>query len=230
VNLFDYLAHTSEQSRALIKDPDIQKMRRAMLMIIGPLLLAGSGAALVAASFDKTKTHSETSGHLWWKHTTTTQVPVQGTGAMLLGGIFLLLLAAALTAFEIRWNAKRAALRRYPAILTGIESIKVQKLAGITGNSTAKVYADVQRLIESGTIEDFYVDFEGEQIVSKKYVPKTSHKTVAECSSCGQRNELIVGITRHCASCGQPLILPNFLADAPAPPPMSDVKAGTPWA
>jgi hypothetical protein len=229
VNLFDYLAHTSERSRALSKDPDIQKMRRAMLMIIGPLLLAGSGAALVAASFDKTETHSETSGHLWWKHTTTTQVPVQGTGAMLLGGIFLLLLAAALTAFEIHWKAKRAALRRYPAILTGIESIKVQKLAGITGNSTAKVYADVQRLIESGTIEDFYVDFEGEQIVSKKYVPKTSHKTVAECSSCGQRNELIVGITRHCVSCGQPLMLPNFLADAPAPPPMSGVKAGAPW-
>ncbi len=140
------------------------------------------------------------------------------------------MLAVALTIFEIRWNAKRAALRRYPAILAGIESIKIQKLAGITGNSTAQVYADMQRLIESGTIEDFYVDIDGEQVVSKKYVPKTSHKTVVECSSCGQRNELIVGITRHCASCGDLLMLPTFLADAPAPPPMNGMKAGTPWA
>jgi hypothetical protein len=56
-------------------------------------------------------------------------------------------------------------------------------------------------------LEDYYVDFLTERVVSKKYTPKTSHKTVVSCTGCGDRNEVIVGIPRPCSSCGQPLVL-----------------------
>ena len=56
-------------------------------------------------------------------------------------------------------------------------------------------------------IGDFYIDYSSDQVVSKKYVPKTSHKTVVKCSECGGNNDLIVGITKHCSFCGQPLLL-----------------------
>lgn len=64
-----------------------------------------------------------------------------------------------------------------------------------------------QSLIDSDAISDFYIDYTADNVVSRKYLPKTSHKTVVKCSECGGNNEVIVGITRHCSFCGQPLLL-----------------------
>ena len=51
-------------------------------------------------------------------------------------------------------------------------------------------------MIDSGMINDFYIDYQREQVVSRKYIPKMSHKTVVKCSGCGGNNEVIVGITQ----------------------------------
>src|SRR5690606_38351993 len=89
-------------------------------------------------------------------------------------------------------------LKRYLSILTGVESISVQKIASITNSNPAKVRREIQSMIDSDMIDDFHIDYGADQVVSKKHVPKTSRKTVVTCRACGANNELIVGITRPC--------------------------------
>ena len=72
---------------------------------------------------------------------------------------------------------------------------------------------DLQSMIKSEMITDFYIDYGADQVVSTKFVPKTSHKTVVKCSECGGNNELIVGITRSCEFCGQPLLMGSKRAE-----------------
>lgn len=61
-------------------------------------------------------------------------------------------------------------------------------------------------MINSEMISDFYIDYGADRVFSRKYIPKTSHKTVVKCSECGGNNEMIVGITKPCSFCGQPLM------------------------
>jgi hypothetical protein len=68
-----------------------------------------------------------------------------------------------------------------------------------------QVRTDLQSMINSEMITDFHIDYGADQVVSTKFIPKTSHKTVVKCSACGGNNELIVGVTRNCAYCEQPL-------------------------
>ena len=98
-------------------------------------------------------------------------------------------------------------MRNYAAILTGVEVMKIQEISDITGKNKRRVHRDLQAMIRTGMIEDFYIDYQRQLVVSRKYLPKTSYKTVVMCAGCGGPNEVIVGITRTCSFCGQPLAL-----------------------
>jgi len=163
---------------------------------------AADFGALNVMGFSKS---TETSGWLWWQETT--EIPLSERLPYLVTGVGLFAVAVICVAVAIRLITLQGSLKKYSAILTGIESIPVQKLADITNSSARKVYGDIEAMIGSGMISDFYLDHSIEQVVSKKYVPKTSHKTVITCSGCGGNTEIIVGITRPCTYCGEPLVL-----------------------
>lgn len=167
----------------------------AFFFLMGLLLLMGYSKS------------TESSGMLWWSETH--DVPMSERIGYLQGAIACWVAAALLTGITIWLTVIRRGrgdrLRRYVAILKGVESIPVQQVASIVNVKPAKVYQDVQRMIDLEMIEDFYLDYQTGQIVSKKYTPERSHKTVATCPSCGARSEVIVGITRSCPYCAQPL-------------------------
>ena len=205
MNLFEYLAHENERSREQMKDPVFQHQLRMMFVVLSALLSALAGAACLAAATDETQT--ESSGHLWWKTETTSSVPTETRIGLLVAGIALVAIAVALAAVAIRLATRRAALKQYEAILTGVEVITIQQISDITGLSRSRVYKDIRAMLGSGMIDDFYIDYQREQVISRKYIPKTSYKTVVTCSGCGGNNEVIVGVTRTCSFCGQPLAL-----------------------
>jgi hypothetical protein len=208
VNRFEYKARQlehrerlAEQSREQMRDPTFRQQYRMTLLASSTVLAGLFGAICFGAASEATKT----SGHLFWKKTTV--VPTETRVGWLIAGIVLVLIAITLAALSIRLVTRRAALKKYPAILTGREVIKIQQISDITGQSVQRVYEDMQSMIGSGMIDDFFVDYQREQVVSTKYLPKTSHKTVVTCSGCGGNNEVIVGITRNCSFCEQPLVL-----------------------
>ena len=182
-------------------------------LIVAALIFAIAGATLVGLFFqtEHTDTATDTSGHLWWKDTstttTTTEVPLGTRLLYLFIGLGLIAVAALCVYIRIRQAALRASHKKYLAILAGFERMKVQQIAGITNSSPSTVYRDIQRMIDSGLIDDVHIDYQAEEVVSKRYIPKSSHKTVVTCRACGANNELIVGITRACAACGEPLVL-----------------------
>ena len=150
---------------------------------------------------------TESSGMLWWSETH--DIPMSERIGYLQGAIACWVAAAVLGGITVWLTVIRRSrgdrLKRYVPILKGVESIPVQQVASIVNVQPARVYQDIQRMIDSGMIEDFYLDYQTGQIVSKKYTPEHSHKTVASCPSCGARSEVVVGITRPCGYCGQPL-------------------------
>ena len=188
-----------------MKDPATRYQLRMAVLIFSAVTVALFGAICFGAASEETQT--ETSGHLWWKSETTSTIPAETRGGWLLAGIIMVLIAVALAAVAVRLATRRSALKKYEAILTGVEVITIQQIADITGQSRSRVYKDLQAMLRSGMIDDLYVDYQREQVVSRKYIPKTSHKTVVTCSGCGGNNEVIVGITRTCSFCGQPLVL-----------------------
>ena len=153
---------------------------------------------------------TETSGMLWWQEERV--VPMSERVPYLQGAIALWVVAAALGAVAV-WllvtvpERKLNKLKRYVPILKGVERIPVHEIASITNSNPSVVFRDIQTMIDTGMIQDFYVDYQAGQVVSRKYVPEQSHKTVVKCLSCGANSEVIVGITRACTYCGQPLVL-----------------------
>lgn len=178
--------------------------------IAGGLLYAAVMAALfgylLLSGYMETS-DTEKTGWLWWEKTTTIEIPLAQRLPYLYGAIGLFAFVLVCVILAVALYTLSGSLKRYTPILTGVESISIQKIADITNSKPARVYRDIQSMIDSGMINDFYIDYGGEQVVSKKYVPKTSYKTVVACPGCGARNELVVGITRTCDSCGQPLQL-----------------------
>ena len=180
-----------------------QGLAKSLVSVAG--LIAFFGLLSVMAFTEDTE--STTSGHLWWKETSTAGVPMTQRLAYLLLGIGEFTVAAVCAFAALRLFTMQGHFKRYLAILTGVESMKVQQIADITGASPTNVRREIQSMIDSEMISDFYIDYQADQVVSRRYIPKMSHKTVVVCSGCGGRNELIVGITRNCGFCGEPLVL-----------------------
>lgn len=156
-------------------------------------------------------TREECTGRLWYKSCTEVRIPLDERLPWLYMGIGLFVLAAALLVLglylALRSSPRRAPkhrdLKRYEAILTGVETMSVSRIAAITDRSPAKVRREIDRLISAGELSDFYVDHAEDQVVSKKYVPKRSTKVVIACPGCGANNAVIVGIPQHCSFCGK---------------------------
>jgi hypothetical protein len=185
----------------------------------GLLVAAGSafalGMLLVMAFTDLTSENTDTSssGALWWKKTksttTVTDVPLSQRITYLTIGIVLIIAAISCLVAAFRLFTLHQRTRSYLAILVGIEVMSIKQIATVADKSSLTVRREIQGMIDSGIIDDVYIDYKADQVVSRKYLPKSSRKTVVFCSSCGQRNDLIVGITRACASCGEMLIVPS---------------------
>lgn len=207
VNVFEYLS--AESDRAERQRAQMAGSVKRHWLVFVALILGIIGAVFFGLYFRAERTETESSGHLWWKDetTTTTEIPMGTRLVFLLVGLTLLAIAALCVYVRVKQARRRAAQRKYLAILTGVERMKAHQIAGIAGVSQATVYRDIQRMIDIGIIDDIHIDYQAEEVVSKKYVPKTSHKTVVTCRACNANNELIVGITRACAACGEPLVL-----------------------
>lgn len=153
---------------------------------------------------------TETTGMLWWKDAR--DVPMSERLPYLQGAIALWVLGVTLVAIAI-WLMATAPerqldkLKRYIPILKGVEHIPIQQIASITNSNPSVVYRDIQTMIDSSMVEDIYIDYQAERVVSRKYIPEQSYKTVAKCPSCGANTEVIIGITRACSYCGQSLTL-----------------------
>lgn len=208
MNLFDYMASERERRDRMLRRAAQTGSKPKVLLTVGGLAAGIAGVVLVTLFFKDERT--EESGHMWWKDSTTTEVPLDTRLTYLFIGICLLVVAALCVVVPISLARRRRSLKKYLAILTGVEHLRVQQIADITGLTKSRVFGDLQTMIDSGAIDDFYIDYQSEQIVSKKYVPKNSHKTVVTCSGCGGHNDLIVGITKPCSFCGEPLLLSTF--------------------
>lgn len=169
-------------------------------------LFTGMFGLLMSMGFGES-TNEKCTGQLAWEKCVEVAVPMSQRITFLVLGIGLLAVAAVCLLAALRLMTLSGHFNRYLAILTGVESMSIQQIADITRSRPTKVRDEIQSMIDSEIITDFYIDYAADQVVSRKYIPKTSHKTVVKCSECGGNNEVIVGITRHCSFCGQPLLL-----------------------
>jgi hypothetical protein len=192
-------------SRAVLRIP-VEHRKSIATGLLSAAGFAAMFAILCIGAFTEA-TEEKCTGHLWTKKCTDIPVPMSERLPWLLLGIGLLAFAAFGALAALRLISTQGHLKKYQAILTGVEAMSIGRIAEVTRSSASKARSEIQMLIDSEEISDFYIDYQADQVVSKKYVPKSSHKTVVTCRLCGAHNELIVGITRSCAACGEPLIL-----------------------
>lgn len=153
------------------------------------------------------KTREDCTGVLMFKKCKDTAIPLDERLPFLFFAVGLAVVALVCLFVALRLTTMQGNLNRYRAILTGVESISIERISAITNARASKVRIEIQSMIDSEMIRDFYIDYNSDQVVSKRYVPRKSRKTVVKCSECGGNNELIVGITKPCNFCGQPLLL-----------------------
>lgn len=190
---------------SLFPRPDKQERRQQPLVGLG-LLLGIIGFAMTGLGIAGGESVEACTGRLWWRECEESfnQWSLGTRAFLVVGGIGLVTGAVALGIEAFRTGTQRKRVQPYATILTGVESMTIEQLAAITRLRPSKVRAQIQAQIESGQIEGFYLDHGADMVV---YVPATSHKTVVRCTECGGPNEVIVGITRPCSFCGQPLLL-----------------------
>lgn len=176
--------------------------------LLATALMSGLLGLLAFGAFSEASTE-KCDGHLWWRECVDVAIPMSSRLANLAEAAFLIGIAALCAIAAFLLSTRAGNLKQYLAVLDGVESRPIQEIADITGHTPAHVRKDLREMIESEMITDFYIDTKADRVVSKKYIPKTSHKTVVKCSECGGNNELIVGITRNCDFCGQPLLMGN---------------------
>ena len=167
----------------------------AMAGLLGLLCLTGYAQA----------TEEKCSGHLFWKECKDVVIPMSSRRLLLVGGVLFIGLALFCLVSSLRLLRMSGHENRYLNVLAGVETLRIQEIADKTGLPPVQVRTDLQSMINSEMITDFHIDYGADQVVSTKFIPKTSHKTVVKCSACGGNNELIVGVTRNCAYCEQPL-------------------------
>ena len=175
--------------------------------ISGGLLRAGIAGSFGLLFFFEyaDATEEKCTGHLFWKECRDAATPMSSRRVALVCGVFFIGVAAFYLVSSLRLARMAGHENRYLNVLAGVETLRIQEIADTTGLPPVQVRTDLQSMINSEMITDFYIDYGADQVVSTKFVPKTSHKTVVKCSACGGNNELIVGVTRNCAYCEQPL-------------------------
>lgn len=193
---------------SLFKQPDREQMIQQQKIALG-VLFGAIGFAMTGLGIYGGLPEEECTGRLWWKECEQSfnEWSFGMRAFLIVAGLGLLIAATALLIAAFRSSATRKRARPYATILTGVESMTIQQISDITRLRPSKVRAEVRAQIESGQIEGFYLDHAADQVVSRRYVPATSRKTVVKCSECGGNNEVIVGVTKPCSYCGQPLLL-----------------------
>lgn len=182
-----------------------KQVASALLWVAG---ISGLGSLFAISDFLKSS-EEECSGILVWQSCTKRAIEFSERGPHLLLAILLAAAAIACLLLSLRLVNMQSDVRRYHAVLTGVESISIQEISAITGARPDKVRAEIQWMIDSDQIRDCVVDYSGDRVLNKRYIPERSHKTVVTCSACGADNELIVGIVKSCSFCGRPLKLGN---------------------
>lgn len=173
---------------------------RGMLAVAGAATLAGALSLLILTDPPEQKCK----GHLWAKECV--DIPRDSTPYVVTALVLFAIAAFCLLA-ALKLVTTQGRLKKYLPILKGIETMNIQQIVDITGSSRATVYRDLQTLINGHMIDDLYVDYGNERVVSKRYIPDASRKTVVKCTGCSANNEIILGITKNCSHCGQPLLL-----------------------
>lgn len=172
-----------------------------LLGALGILSLGGAWASLVKFTQKTTQT---TTG-IFFKKTITEHHSFSERLPYLIGAIVLVALAVYLFKATAKMFIVQNRYKKYEAIIKETERISIQELSDITGNSRKVIITDLQRMIDSEMISDYYIDHKLGAIISKKFIPESSTKKVVRCENCGATNEIIVGIPKNCDFCGMPL-------------------------
>lgn len=190
------MTHRGASVRRHLARIPVKMQRHAANVILYVAFLAALFGAVAFGVFSETE---RTSGALWWRETT--EVPLSERVPALVVGVVLVAVAATSVFAAVSLYLLRGSMQKYLAVLAGVESIQVQRIADITNTSRKRVYQDMQSMISSGMIEDYYLDHKADCVVSRQYIPKRSHKVVVACSGCHASNEIIVGIPKKCDYC-----------------------------
>jgi hypothetical protein len=193
---------------SLLSRIPVKNHKALMKGLLAVALFTGMMGLIACLGFAES-TNEKCTGHLFWEKCVDVVVPMSQRVTFLVIGVALLSVAAVCALAALRLATLSGHLNRYVAILRGVETMSIQQIADITKSTPGRARDEIQRMIDSEMITDVYIDYSNDRVVSKKFIPQESHKTVVKCSECGGNNELIVGITRACSFCGQPLLLEN---------------------
>ena len=172
-------------------------LRRGLLFVA---FFAGDFGLLLFIGFTEEK---EETGLLIKK---TIYHPLSERLGYLAGSIVLIIIAliSLLLAWKITTIGGR--FKKYIGMIQGVDRIELQRLAEMTNSSPRDVADDLQNMIDSEFIENYYIDYKNEMLVNRSLASKQLKKISVKCQQCGATNEVIVGMSERCEYCDSPLV------------------------
>ena len=133
----------------LLTKISVDKQKSVAGGLLGVAALATPWGFLMLMGFVE-KTEEKCTGHLWAKKCVETEIPLGDRLVWLLLAVGSLVVALACVLAALRLTTMQGHLKRYVAILTGVEAISIQRVAEITHSRPGKVRDEIQTMIDSG--------------------------------------------------------------------------------
>lgn len=181
--------------------------------LVGKLLIAAFVASMLGfASYfsftEKYETITKETGKLFWKKITEEKIYFTFSQRLpyLILAIILIPLAVLFLISAFKLGQMPGRYQKYSAIIKGNEKLRIQHIAEITNKHPRKVINDIQNLINSGYIDDYYIDHKQGLLIDKSSLAYSNLKKIIKCPKCGANNEIILGVTSYCIYCDSLLI------------------------
>jgi hypothetical protein len=168
------------------------------------------GMSLLMAFTEETETITKESGHLFWKKTTETTIHHDLSERLpyLIGAVVLISVAVICLVTALRLILLYGRYKKYLAIIKDNDKLLIQQVADINNSNPRQVMNDLQNMIDSNYINDYYIDYKRGMLVDKNFFPEKFDKKTVKCQACGATNEVVIGnASNYCMYCDSLIIL-----------------------
>ncbi|MGL5550442.1 MAG: hypothetical protein ACRDD4_12140, partial [Culicoidibacterales bacterium] len=113
------------------------------------------------------------------------------------------LLVIAIVCLVLAWKivTTMKLFARYDLLIRNVQIIELIKIANMRNTTPRKVATDLQNMIDSGYISNYYIDYQKKVLVNQNIDAESIETITVKCPHCGAKTVIVSGNHNRCEYC-----------------------------